>query len=287
MWARRNEDQIPPSSCNYNLIHLVEDISEESGSAGEPVTLSEVKDYLRLEGFGGDSSSGLAMQAPLSFSFTTGSSVQSALLQVADVAIVSVVREGTGYSPENPLTSNRGFLFNGAAGTITFLNSSSGAETVDASYGIQGAAGTVDDFDFDDDLISSLINEGRMFVEKLTGIHLVNKRLHVVASNGAGMIELPGPVTGTITGLDEDGNALGPDYRTIGTLFPQVKSPNLPMMDFTYWAGYNGNAPEWAKNAIKAYVADHYEYRGDDAPPAANVRTAQKCKAHGRLSKWG
>lgn len=198
MWARRNEDQIPPSDCNYNLIHLIEDISEESGSAGEPVTLQEVKDYLRLEGF------------------TSG-----------------------------------------------------------------------DDFDFDDDLIETLIIEARMYVEKITGIHLVNKHLHVVASNGEGMIELPGPVTGGITGLDEDGNALGPDFKTIGQFFVKVKTPNLPMMDFTYWGGYSGNAPAWAKGAIKAYVADHYEYRGDDAPPAANQRCAQKCRPHGRLSQWG
>lgn len=36
---------------NYNIISGIEDISDESGPASEPVTLPEMKDYLRLGGF--------------------------------------------------------------------------------------------------------------------------------------------------------------------------------------------------------------------------------------------
>lgn len=36
---------------NYNLIHSVEDISDESGLVTEPVSRTEMKDYLRLQGF--------------------------------------------------------------------------------------------------------------------------------------------------------------------------------------------------------------------------------------------
>lgn len=189
MWARRNEDKLPPDDCNYNLIHHQEDISEESGSAGEPVTLQEVKDYLRLEGT------------------------------------------------------------------------------------------------FDDILIGSMIIEARMYVEKITGIHLVNKHLVVVLSNGAGLIDLPGPVSGSITVTDIDGNSITP-VQTIGTFFPKLREPTGSMIKLTYWAGYNGDAPVWAKNAILAYIADHYEYRGDDAPPAANKRCNIICKPHSKLSAW-
>lgn len=36
---------------NYNAIISVEDVSDESGVITEPVTLQEVKDYLRLDGY--------------------------------------------------------------------------------------------------------------------------------------------------------------------------------------------------------------------------------------------
>lgn len=49
---RRNEDKWPQGEgMNYNMIHSVEDISDESGEVTEPVTLAEMKDYLRLAGF--------------------------------------------------------------------------------------------------------------------------------------------------------------------------------------------------------------------------------------------
>lgn len=42
------------SMQNYNIILAVKDISESSGPVDEPVSLAEMKDYLRLEGIGGE-----------------------------------------------------------------------------------------------------------------------------------------------------------------------------------------------------------------------------------------
>jgi uncharacterized phiE125 gp8 family phage protein len=39
------------SNINYNLVHSIEDISSGSGEIVEPVTLEEMKAYLRLEGW--------------------------------------------------------------------------------------------------------------------------------------------------------------------------------------------------------------------------------------------
>lgn len=287
MWARRNEDQIQPSECNYNCIHSIEDISDESATSGEPVSLDEIKKYLRLEGFNGDSSSGLVMQETLSLSFTSGLTVTSALLDNDNAVITSLSREGITYSRVSSNPGNREFTYDNTTGIVAFAVASNGSETVDIQWGITGGAGTVDDFDYDDTLLESMLTEARQYVERITGIHLIQKHLQVVASNGAGLLELPGPVNSSLSVTDEFDADVAPDLKTIGTRFLKVKTPNLPMMTFTYWAGYNGDSPAWARNAIKAYVADHYEYRGDDAPPAANQRAAQICRPHGRLSQWG
>lgn len=201
---RRNEDKwCDQGGCNYNHIWLVEDISEESGSAGEPVTLQEVKDYIRAEGFQADDDS------------------------------------------------------------------------------------PADEFTFDDDLLDAMIIEARMWVEKQTGVHLVNKHLQVVLSNGDGMSELPGPVTGAITVMDSEGAVLT-DVAYFGTLFPKLRRPNLDKMILTYWAGYNGDAPKWARNSIKAYVAWAYEHRGDETDAKGTPdRAAQICRPHNRLPKFG
>src|SRR4051812_47778980 len=42
---------------NQNLILDIEDVTSESGSPDEPVSLQVMKDYLRLEGFMGEESS--------------------------------------------------------------------------------------------------------------------------------------------------------------------------------------------------------------------------------------
>jgi hypothetical protein len=195
---RTNEDKLDHCETGFNAIHNVDDISG-SGGITEPVTLQEVKDYLRLEGFRFDDDS------------------------------------------------------------------------------------PADEFDFDDSLLTSMIIEGRMWCEKYTGIHLVPKTLQVTATNGSGFIELPGPVTGTIaTTYKTDGTAVtGAEW--VGTIFPKLITTYSGMLILQYEAGYGTDCPEWAKNAIKAYVAWAYEHRGDEELPGSPIRAASICRPYRRV----
>lgn len=186
---------------NYNAILSVNDLSEDSGPVLEPVTLQEVKDYMRLEGFNSDDSPGTEM-------------------------------------------------------------------------------------DFDDGLVTELITEARMWVEKYSGIHCVPKRLQVIASNGNGMIELPGPVVGTIDMLN--GETAVTDYKIVGSHFPLVRSPLSNNLTMTYAAGYDyGTAPAWVKGAIKAYCAWAYEHRGDEVNlKGSPERAAAICRPHRRVQTF-
>lgn len=274
---------------NFNLVHSVEDISEDSGPASEPVTLQEVKNYLRLEGFGGDSSSGLAMQEPLSLPFNSGASVQSALLQVANVVPTNVIREGVSYSRTTGTPGSRQYVFDGTAGTVTFLSNSNGSETVDIQYGISGAAGTIDEFDFDDTLIESLVVAARTWCEARTGCSLVTKTINAYLTNLSGRIQLPGgPVTGSVTGVNSDNDAIDSDcIKLVGTKFPELVSPKLADMTISYTAGYDPNTiPKGLKQAIFAYIAACYENRGD-ADTADLKQAAQLCGPYIKYSAWG
>lgn len=278
---RTNEDKLCATEFNnYNLLLNVEDLSEDSGPVNEPATLQEVKDYLRLEGFG-ESSAGVSVQPPLSLTLAAGS---FAIVQPGLIGqiIVSLSRSSSVYT-EGDIPDNLVFAFNDTTGTITFNTpGNTGGESVAVVYGTTAGNINTDEFNFDDSLIEDLITEARQWCEKYTGIHLVPKRLQVTFCNGNGLFELPGPVQGDIT---ITGDLTTAEY--IGTQFPKVKTLGNEIVA-TYAAGYNyGTVPEWAKNAIKAYVADHYEYRGDDAPPAANKRAGQKCRPHRRASAWG
>lgn len=201
MNARDNSDRINRPVINYNAIHLVEDISEDSPPVTEPVGLQETKDYLRLEDYDETSS--------------------------------------------NP----------------------------------------TEEFDFDDDLITAYITEGRMWVEAFTGIHLIPKSLRVYLTCGAGMMDIPGPVTGTISITDENSAEIT-DAEFIGERFKKMTSVYDRRLTLTYLAGYS-DAPGWAKNAIKAYVAYAYEYRGDEDPPKSPLKAAAICRPHRRIKISG
>lgn len=203
---RRNEDKWvsdDPTGAAYNHIYNVDDISNESGEATEPVTLQEMKDYLRLEG------------------------------------------------------------------------------SEDESPG--------DEFDFDDDLLSELITEGRIWVEKLTGLHLIPKDLQVVALNQAGGIELPGPVTGTIVIKDLESETVDSDtYTFIGSTFPKLQTMFWDKIILEYEAGYTPTTiPKGLKGSIKAYVAFFYERRGDDNEKAFPETAARKARPYRRLTLFG
>lgn len=203
---RRNEDKWvsdDPTGAAYNHIYNVDDISNESGEATEPVTLQEMKDYLRLEG------------------------------------------------------------------------------SEDESPG--------DEFDFDDDLLEELITEGRIWVEKFTGLHLIQKDLQVVLLNQAGMIELPGPVTGTIVIDDTEGEVIEADsYDFIGSSFPKLVTTFSDRITLEYEAGYTPTTiPKGLKGAIKCYVAYFFERRGDDNEKAFPESAARKARPYRRLTLFG
>ena len=133
------------------------------------------------------------------------------------------------------------------------------------------------EFDFDDTLIESMITEARMWVEKYTGLYLVPRTLTVVLLNQAGYIELPGPVVGTITWADDA------EPEMVGS---KIKTKYGCELTATYDVGYT-EFPKWVENSILAYVADHYEWRGDDKAPAPNERAAAIARPHRRVQSWG
>ena len=132
-------------------------------------------------------------------------------------------------------------------------------------------------FDFDDTLIESMITEARMWVEKYTGQYLVPRTLTVVLLNQAGYIELPGPVVGTITWADDA------EPEMVGS---KIKTKYDCELTATYDVGYT-EFPKWVENSILAYVADHYEWRGDDKAPAPNERAAQIARPYRRVALCG
>lgn len=139
------------------------------------------------------------------------------------------------------------------------------------------------EFDYDDDLIESLITEAREWVEKYTGQYIVPRTLTVVLLNQAGGFELPGPVLGTVAYTDIDDTEITP--VVVGSKFPQIETKYGCRITATYEAGYT-TYPKWAENAVLAYIADHYEHRGDEAPPAPNERAAQICRPYRRVNAW-
>lgn len=275
---RTNEDKLCDNSYNnWNAIINVEDLSEDSGPVLEPATLQEVKDYLRLEGYD-QPSTGISVQEPITLDLLAGQTTVTSP-SLVNAVIIQLTREGTTYT-QALATGNLKFTHDPETGTLAFNNAGNiNGEEIGVSYGYANGGGSSEYFDFDDQLISDMIIEARMWVEKFTGIHCVPKRLQVVYCNGNGYLELPGPVTGTIDSIET--------LTLLGANFPKIKSPLTNEATITYPAGYDsGTAPAWVKNAIKAYVADHYEYRGDDAPPAANQRAAGICRPYRRVSVW-
>ena len=289
MDAVRNEDRLCRDTvigARYNLIENIE--AEETGSVVEPVSLAEMKSYLRLEGFSNYATAGIDIQAPLTLILLAGLfSVQSNVLIGA--TIITLAREGTTYTGTTGTPGNRQYVHNTVTGTITFLFAGeAGNEVIDIAYGTATTDfAQADEFDFDDTLIQDLINEGRVWAERYTGLHLVPKTLTVVLLNQAGMIELPGPVTGTISIKDKEGNVIpSTGYKFIGVKFPLLETKFDDRITLEYAAGYAA-CPDGLKNAIKAYVAEHYEHRGDEQPDKAlTERAARKARAYRRLTLW-
>ena len=139
-------------------------------------------------------------------------------------------------------------------------------------------------FDYDDGLITAMITEARMWVEKYTGIYIVMRTLSVLFLNQAGSIELPGPIVGSIAFTDKDGNAIT-DFDTVGTSFPKIITCNEDRVTAIYTVGY-AEYPEWVTNSMLAYIAWSYENRGDEQNGSPE-RAAAIARPHRRVRLWG
>ena len=145
------------------IINVEEDFA--SGDVAEPVTLQQVKNYLRLEGSPVDNE-GIAAQEPINLTLLENETTVTA---PAGKVILALTREGTGYSQSDTL-ANRRFTYDLETGVVEFLTAgNAGGENINILYGnITGNVGD-DSFNFDDTLIESMITEARMWIEKFTG----------------------------------------------------------------------------------------------------------------------
>lgn len=136
---------------------------------------------------------------------------------------------------------------------------------------------------YDDDKLTTLITEARMWIEKYTGLYIVQREITVALLNQAGGIELPGPIVGSVALTDKDDEEIETDdYDIIGS---EIETCFDNRINATYNVGY-ATAPEWVKNAIYAYIAWRYDNRGDEgggSPEAA----AAICRPHKVTPAWG
>lgn len=145
-----------------------------------------------------------------------------------------------------------------------------------------------DEFDFDDTLIERIIVAGRQWCEAKTGCSLVTKLINAYVTNLSGRLSVPaGPVTGTITAVNSDGDAIDSEsIKVVGTKFPELVLPKQADMTLTYEAGYTPTTiPKGLKMAILAYCAAVYENRGDE--DQADLKQArQLCGPYIKYSAW-
>lgn len=269
-----------------NDVHDVADITDESDVIIEPVTLEEMKNFMRLEGFSTDGTN-ITSEAPLTKTLLEGATtIQDNLL--IDATILTLAREGTIYT-KSSVVGNRKFTHNQTTGVVAFQTAGeAGGEGIDITYGYASASGGDDAFDFDNDLIEELITSAREGLEKWCGISIVNHTWQVLFTNQVGNIELPYSNNATIVSLKncEDVEIVAANYVIRGTSFKYMASPYYQNMTIVYDAGYEvGNVPKRLKQAIMRDVAFHYENRNDEsgqiAPQAMVLASGFK-----RVSTW-
>lgn len=116
--------------------------------------------------------------------------------------------------------------------------------------------------DFDDAELTSLIKQGREWVEKRCGISIIHYNciaiIQVLNSQ-----ELPyGPIIEPITIANATGDAISiTSYNLVGMDYPHFMG--YGRFTITYRSGFE-EVPEEIKGAIKSYVAFYYENRGDN-----------------------
>ena len=131
----------------------------------------------------------------------------------------------------------------------------------------------------EDDLINLFIASARLAIERITGLSLVSKVAQVMMLAPQAQFEIPfGPVTGTITWVDQD--ATGSSMQTIGFDFPKTLTPYSIITTATYTCGYTSTTiPRELINAILFQVNYLYENRGDQSDQGT------VCKAAANLAR--
>lgn len=135
---------------------------------------------------------------------------------------------------------------------------------------------------YDDDYITELITEARLWIEQYTGIYIIQREITVALLNQAGGIVLPGPIIGSVALTDKDGEDIETDDYTL--LGSEIETCFEDRITATYNVGYT-TPPVWVKNAIYAYVAWAYEQRGDDGGGSPE-RCAAICRPYKAVAAW-
>lgn len=273
----------------YNEVLDLTDISEASGII-EPVTLQEMKDFLRLEGFSTDGIN-ITSEAPLSKTLAQGATtIQDDLL--INATILTLAREGTIYT-KSLVVGNRKFVHDSATGIVSFQDQGNiGGEGIDITYGYTGASVGDDAYDFDNDLIEELIVAAREAMERFTGRSLVPHTWKALLTNLSGEVWLPrsngialdtsGPVLDSI--IDCEGNTIEEDdYSVYGSEFAFLRTPLKERMTVTY--SVIPTVPKRIKQAIMRDVAFHYENRNDE-PGELAIQAQAIARQYQRPEAW-
>lgn len=272
-----------------NIIHDVHDVTNDSGEITEPVTLQEMKNFLRLEGFSTDGQQ-ITMEDPMNKTLAeAATTIQDDLL--INATILTLAREGIVYT-KSLTVGNRKFVHDPSTGIVSFQDAGGpGGEGIDITYGYTGASVGDDAYDFDNDLIEELITAAREGMEKFTGWSLVPHTWRVRLSNTAGEMELPysngletdssGPVLDSI--INDDGDDIEEDsYKLRGSQFAFIDCAGE---NVTVTYSVTPTAPKKLKQAIMRDVAYHYENRNDE-PGELAIQAQAIARNFQRISVW-
>lgn len=247
---------------NYNAVISVHDISDDSGAIIEPVTLTELKNYMRTEGFQDPST--VVAATPISIPLVQAATTAQDNRLIGAV-ITLLAREGIVYT-QALSAGNLTFSFNATTGTITFLNPGNiGGETLAINYGFSN--GGVFNFSGDDTLMNDLITSARQLFEQMAGISIVPHTWEVVLhyTNQCRKIELPYGPNITIWNVKDASGNLITTYTLTGNFWKYFESTCLwGDYTLTYQAGYMF-LPKPIKIDIMRLATYMYENRGEDA----------------------
>lgn len=141
-------------------------------------------------------------------------------------------------------------------------------------------------FTYDDDILTEKISTAREVVELESDVLLSNRSVTAYITNENGGIKLPwGPITGTVTGTDEDLVALT-EVKTFGGQFPILLTTGTRMI-LSYTGGYGtGECPKLLKEAVIRWALYLYFHRGEEIDEQDLCGSASKLVAKFKKTSW-